>query len=89
MESELERRILSILDSFPTNDCLVSSVIIDNDEKIVLFIKLNQELLLSPELKRDIRYKLKEQASPRHMPHMIVQVSHIPYTLNGKSARSV
>ena len=65
-------------------DCLVSSTIVDNEEKIVLFLKLAHQKSLTSELKRTIRYKLKEDASPRHMPHMIYQVSEIPYTKNGK-----
>ncbi len=74
-----------ILDSFSSvADSLVSSVIIDNEEKIVLFLKLNDGVSLSPELKKEVRLQLKEKASPRHMPQMIVQVSQIPYTKNGK-----
>ena len=35
-------------------------------------------------MKKSIRTTLKEKASPRHMPQMIIQVSEIPYTKNGK-----
>jgi len=74
-----------ILDHFDhIADSLVSSVILDNEEKIVLFLKLNDGQLLTPEIKKNVRLQLKEKASPRHMPQMIVQVSQIPYTKNGK-----
>ncbi|MGA0242329.1 MAG: acetoacetate--CoA ligase [Candidatus Marinamargulisbacteria bacterium] len=74
-----------ILEHVPgIDDVLVSSVIVDNDEKIVLFIKLQAEQSLTAELKREIRLQLKNNASPRHMPQMIIQVSEIPYTKNGK-----
>ncbi len=74
-----------ILDNFPqVTDSLVSSIISDNEEKIVLFLKLNNGDSLTPELKKDVRSQLKEKASPRHMPQMIVQVAEIPYTKNGK-----
>ena len=74
-----------ILEGFSEiQDSLVSSVIMDNDEKIVLFVKLKEAEELSVELKKEIRTKLKENASPRHMPQMIVKVGDIPYTKNGK-----
>ena len=74
-----------ILDGFSgIEDSLVSSTLSDDDEKIVLFVKLQSGMELSPELKKSIRTTLKEKASPRHMPQMIIQVSEIPYTKNGK-----
>tara|TARA_Y100001935_G_scaffold255658_1_gene270624 strand:+ start:8327 stop:10270 length:1944 start_codon:yes stop_codon:yes gene_type:complete len=74
-----------ILDHFDgIVDSLVSSVVLDNEEKIVLFLKLNNGQSLTPEIKKEVRSQLKEKASPRHMPQMIVQVSQIPYTKNGK-----
>ena len=74
-----------ILDGFSAiQDALVSAVMVDNDEKIVLFVKLAHQQSLTPELKKQIRNALKEQASPRHMPQMIIQVNDIPYTKNGK-----
>ena len=74
-----------ILDDFDyVVDSLVSSVILDNEEKIVLFLKLNSGQSLTPEIKKNVRLQLKQKASPRHMPQMIVQVSQIPYTKNGK-----
>ena len=74
-----------ILEGFSEiQDSLVSSVIMDNDEKIVLFVKLKGAEELSVELKKEIRTQLKENASPRHMPQMIVKVGDIPYTKNGK-----
>ena len=66
------------------SDALVSSVVLDNEEKIVLFLKLNHGQSLTPEIKKEVRFELKEKASPRHMPQMIFQVSQIPYTKNGK-----
>ena len=69
-------------------DSLASSIISDNDEKIVLFVKLDKDVSLTHELKKSIKLLLKEKASPRHMPHMIIQVNEIPYTINGKKMRS-
>ena len=66
------------------DDALVTSTLIDNDEKIVLFVKLSTNESLTPELKKQIRTALKTHASPRHMPHIISEVQHIPTTINGK-----
>jgi acetoacetyl-CoA synthetase len=79
-----------ILDSFSNiEDCLVSSAVIDNEEKIVLFVKLVSGASLTSELKKQIRIDLKTKASPRHMPQMICQVNEIPYTTNGKKCEVI
>ena len=79
-----------ILDSFSMiEDCLVSSVVIENEEKIILFIKLSNGESLTPDLKKKIRLDLKTKASPRHMPQMICQVNEIPYTTNGKKCEVI
>ena len=52
-----------ILDTFTEiNDSIVSSSIISNDEKIILFIKLQDNQELTAQLKKSIRYTLKEKA---------------------------
>ena len=33
---------------------------------------------------KEIKNKLRENCSPRHVPYKIIQVNDIPYTLNGK-----
>jgi acetoacetyl-CoA synthetase len=40
--------------------------------------------LLMKTLAREIRNRLKNEASPRHVPSKIIQVPDIPYTLNMK-----
>ena len=65
-------------------DCLVFGAAIPGDEEIVLCVKLKDGIALSEELARRIRNSIREQASPRHVPHRIHSVADIPYTLNGK-----
>ncbi|MEO9337636.1 acetoacetate--CoA ligase [Mesorhizobium sp. SB112] len=65
-------------------DCLVFGAPISGDEEIVLCIKLKDDVALSPELAKNIRSRIREQASPRHVPHRIHAVHAVPYTLNGK-----
>lgn len=54
------------------------------DEKIILFVKLDQNLMLDEMLEIRIRQTLRKECSPRHVPWKIFQVREIPYTINGK-----
>jgi len=65
-------------------DCLVFGAPVGGDEEIVLCVKLNDGFDLTPELAARIRRSIREDASPRHVPHRIHAVQAVPYTLNGK-----
>ncbi len=54
------------------------------DVRIVLFVKLKPGLTLDDELRERIRVRLRENATPLHVPRKIVQVSDIPRTISGK-----
>jgi len=54
------------------------------DQRIILFIKLNDGYELNDELKKKIARTLMVNASPRHVPARILGTSVIPYTLNMK-----
>ncbi|MFO8129561.1 MAG: acetoacetate--CoA ligase [Bacteroidales bacterium] len=56
----------------------------EGDERIVLFVKLNEGYLLNDELKREISGNIRSQCSPRHVPSVILETHSVPYTLNGK-----
>jgi acetoacetyl-CoA synthetase len=58
------------------------------DQRIVLFVKLNEGYQITEELQSEIRKRLRENASPRHVPAKIIQVPDIPYTLNMKKVES-
>jgi acetoacetyl-CoA synthetase len=58
------------------------------DQRIILFVKLKEGLTLTGELQNKIRKTLRENASPRHVPALIVEVPDIPYTLNMKKVES-
>ncbi len=66
------------------DDCLVFGAARQGDEEIVLCVKLKDGQALTGELAAAIRKRIREQASPRHVPHRIHAVSAVPYTLNGK-----
>jgi acetoacetyl-CoA synthetase len=69
-------------------DEVVESLVIgqhwDNDERIVLFVRLREGATLSPGLEARIRDQIRRNTSPRHVPARIVQVAEIPRTKSGK-----
>jgi acetoacetyl-CoA synthetase len=59
-----------------------------DDQRVVLFVKLAEDHQLTDELKDKIRSTLRENASPRHVPALILEAPDIPYTLNMKKVES-
>ena len=55
-----------------------------NDERIVLFLKLLPENTFNEELVGKIKKMIRENASPRHVPAIIMPIADIPYTINMK-----
>jgi acetoacetyl-CoA synthetase len=47
-------------------------------------VRLREGLTLTPELEDRIRRRIRESATPRHVPARIVQVTEIPRTKSGK-----
>jgi len=58
------------------------------DQRVILFVKLSPGCDLTDELKDKIRRTLRENASPRHVPALILETPDIPYTLNMKKVES-
>jgi len=58
------------------------------DERIILFIKLALGFQLTEDLKNEIKKTLREEASPRHVPALIIEVPDVPYTFNMKKVES-
>ncbi|MCP4045889.1 MAG: acetoacetate--CoA ligase, partial [Gammaproteobacteria bacterium] len=56
----------------------------DDDVRVVLFVHLRDDLILDDDLQTRIRKVIRENATPRHVPARIVQVSDIPRTISGK-----
>jgi acetoacetyl-CoA synthetase len=56
----------------------------DRDVRIVLFVRLRDGVRLDATLKERIRRQVRENASPHHVPKVIVQVTDIPRTISGK-----
>jgi acetoacetyl-CoA synthetase len=60
----------------------------EGDQRVLLFVKLAGGCTLTDELKNRIKTRLREKASPRHVPALIVEVPDIPYTFNSKKVES-
>jgi acetoacetyl-CoA synthetase len=56
----------------------------DRDVRIVLFVRLREGVALDDALRDRIRRQVRENASPHHVPKVIVQVTDIPRTISGK-----
>ena len=54
------------------------------DQRIILFVKLSPNYKLTEELKEKIKKAIRVEASPKHVPALILEVPDIPYTLNMK-----
>lgn len=54
------------------------------DTRIILFVKLKENVSIEDKLIKKIKSTIRENASPRHVPQKIVQVLDIPRTINGK-----
>ena len=76
--------IYRVMDKFDdVDDSVVIGYKFESDELIILFVKTSEKKL-NQELIKDIKYKIKHNCSPRHVPFKIIPVKDIPYTINGK-----
>ena len=58
------------------------------DQRVILFVKLAPRFQLTKDLMNKIRRALREEASPRHVPALIIEAPDIPYTFNMKKVES-
>ncbi len=58
------------------------------DQRIILFVQMSSGSRLTDEFRERIKKAIREKASPRHVPAVIVEVPDIPYTLNMKKVES-
>jgi acetoacetyl-CoA synthetase len=65
-------------------ECLATGYEKHGDVRIILFVRLQDGLTLTPELKDKIRDQIRKNTSPYHVPAEIIQVPDIPRTKSGK-----
>ncbi|UCE73023.1 MAG: acetoacetate--CoA ligase [Methanomassiliicoccales archaeon] len=58
------------------------------DQRIILFVKPAPGYHLTEDLVKKIKVTLRKNASPRHVPAMILEAPDIPYTFSGKKVES-
>ena len=56
----------------------------DNDVRVVLFVRLRDDLELDDALAAKIRSTIRRNTTPRHVPAKVLQVADIPRTKSGK-----
>ncbi len=60
----------------------------EGDERVILFVQMKQGVALTAGVAKRIRRELRQNASPRHVPKLIMETKDIPKTLNGKIVES-
>ena len=65
-------------------ECLAIGQPWQEDIRIILFVVLRTGIILDDILRQKIGDMIRKQASPRHVPAKIIQVSDLPRTINGK-----
>ena len=65
-------------------DSLCVGVRKNDDEQVVLFVKLKDDKKLNKNYEDEIKKWIRKKTSPRHVPKEIYQVMEIPYTRSGK-----
>lgn len=58
------------------------------NEQVLLFLKL-RDRPLDRDLRVKIQHAIKTQLSARHVPSHILQVTDVPYTMNGKKMENI
>ena len=77
--------IYSVVEKFKNvKESIVVSQSWDNDVRIILFLVLNKPNSLDNFFIEKIKKTIRSEASPRHVPAKIIEVSDIPRTKNGK-----
>jgi acetoacetyl-CoA synthetase len=61
---------------------VIDSLVVDVRDEMILFVVVRGEL--TDELVADIRRRVREYCSPRHIPDRIVQIPEVPRTLSNK-----
>jgi len=65
-------------------DSIVCGQTWKDDERVVLLVVLNRGYELDQDLLQRMRTRIREGASPRHVPARIAAVDEVPYTRSGK-----
>ncbi|MGH8441596.1 MAG: acetoacetate--CoA ligase, partial [Nevskiaceae bacterium] len=77
--------IYRIVDALPE---IMESVAVahrhDNDDRVVLFVRLREGVAWSDALKDSIRQAIRARLTPRHVPAQVLPCPEVPRTISGK-----
>jgi acetoacetyl-CoA synthetase len=73
--------IYSAVESLPD---VLDSLVLDVNEWMPLYVVLREGAELDDDLRAEIRRRVRESCSPRHVPDEIIQIAEVPRTLSGK-----
>ena len=77
--------IYRIVEQFPeVAEAIVVGQEWEDDVRVILFVKMRPGKELDEELAARIRHRIRELASPRHVPAKVLAVADIPRTISGK-----
>ena len=77
--------IYSVVEKFKNvKESIVVGQSWDNDVRIILFLVLNKPNSLNEFFIKKLKKSIRSEASPRHVPTKIIEVTDIPRTKNGK-----
>jgi acetoacetyl-CoA synthetase len=65
-------------------DEVLDSLVVDVDERMLLFVVLREGAALDERLADALRRRLREHCSPRHVPDAIHAIAEVPRTLSNK-----
>lgn len=69
-------------------DSIVAGQDWKGDQRVILFVQLARGFQLTENLRNKVKRALREEASPRHVPALIIEAPDIPYTFNMKKVES-
>jgi acetoacetyl-CoA synthetase len=77
--------IYRVVDALPE---VIESVVVgqrvDDDERVILFVRLIDGVQWTPELDKKIKNKIKTELTPRHTPARVIPCPEVPRTISGK-----
>ncbi len=80
--SEIYQAIESLPDIL--DSLIIDLEVLGRESYMPLFVVLREGVTLDDDLKQQIRQKLRQDVSPRHVPDDIIAIEQVPYTLSGK-----
>ena len=81
--AEIYRQV-EVFDEVVDSVCIGQSW--DGDVRVVLFVVMRKGVQLSVDLIDQIKLRIRNHASPRHVPAKVIAVADIPRTMSGKIA---